>query len=62
MFVNNIFSSGWVAEWPPFGKELLTRLTIYSLCMLTICYFPFWFSGRDLGSGKYIKLQIDKRQ
>ena len=26
----------WVAEWPPFGKELLTRLTICSLCILTI--------------------------
>ena len=23
------FSSVWVAEWPPFGKELLTRFTIY---------------------------------
>ena len=23
------FSSVWVAESPPFGKELLTRLTIY---------------------------------
>ena len=23
-----IFSSVWVAEWPPFGKELLTHLTI----------------------------------
>ena len=23
-----IFSSVWVAEWQPFGKELLTRLTI----------------------------------
>ena len=22
------FSSVWVAEWPPFGKELLTRFTI----------------------------------
>ena len=31
---------------PPFGKELPTRLTIFSLCILTICnfsYFPFWF-------------------
>ena len=26
-----IFSSVWVAEWPPFGKELLTQLTICSL-------------------------------
>ena len=28
-----------------FGKELLTRLTICSLCILTICYFshfPLW--------------------
>ena len=28
------------------GKELLTRLTICSLCNLTICnfrYFPVWF-------------------
>ena len=22
-----------VAEWPPFGKEPLTRLTIFSLCI-----------------------------
>ena len=39
------FSSVLVAEWPSFGKELLTRLTICSLCILTICnfsYFPFW--------------------
>ena len=40
------FSTGSVAMWSHFGKELLTRLTIYSLCILTICsfsYFPFWF-------------------
>ena len=36
MCVHIIFSSVWVAEWPPFGKELLTRLTICSLCILTI--------------------------
>ena len=29
------FSSVWVAEWPRFRKELLTRLTISSLCVLT---------------------------
>ena len=48
MFVHIIFSSVKVAEWPPFGKELLNRLTICSLCILTICilsYFPFWFWG-----------------
>ena len=41
-----IFCSVSVAELPPFGKELLTRLTIGYLCILTICnisYFPFWF-------------------
>ena len=39
-----IFSSVSVAERPPFGKKLLTRFTICSLCILTICnisYFPF---------------------
>ena len=33
-----VFSSVWVADWPLFGKQLLTRLTIYSICILTI--FP----------------------
>ena len=28
MFVNIIFRLVWIAEWPSFGKELLTRLTI----------------------------------
>ena len=58
MCVYIIFSSGWVGlvwvvEWSSFGKELLTRLTICSLCSLTICsfsYFQFWFSGLDLDS------------
>ena len=35
--VHIIFSSVSVAEWPPFGKWLLTRLIICSLCILTIC-------------------------
>ena len=37
----------------PFEKELLIRLTGYSLCTMFICnfgYFPFWFQGRDFGS------------
>ena len=29
------FRSVWVAEWPPFWKELLTRLTLCSLYILT---------------------------
>ena len=35
----------WVAECSPFAKELLARLTICSLCILTFCnfsYFLFW--------------------
>ena len=47
-----VFRSRWVAEWPSFGTELLTRLTICSLCILTICnfsYFPYGFLGLDLG-------------
>ena len=46
MCVYIIFSSVSFAEWPPFGKKLLTRLTICSLYILTIfniSYFPFWF-------------------
>ena len=47
MCVHNVSpSSVWVAEWTPFWKELLARLTICSLRILTICnfsYFPFWF-------------------
>ena len=39
MFIHINFSSVWAAEGPPFGKELLPRLTICSLCILTICNF-----------------------
>ena len=34
--IHIIFSSVSVAEWPLFGKGLLTRLTICSLCIFTI--------------------------
>ena len=37
-----ILSSVWGAEWPPFGKRLLTRLTICSLCILTTCNFSYF--------------------
>ena len=36
-FVHIIFSSGSVSEWPPFGKNLITRLPICSLNILNIC-------------------------
>ena len=29
-------SSVWIAEWPPFGKELPIRLTICAHCILTV--------------------------
>ena len=50
IFVHIVFSSVWVAEWSPFGKELLTRLTICSLRSFTIhnfSYFPCGFLGLD---------------
>ena len=48
MFVQIILNSVCVAEWPPFGKELPTRLTICSLCISTILYLVisrFGFEG-----------------
>ena len=42
-----------MTESPPFRKEMLNRLTIYSLCLLCICNFgrfPFWFRGQDFVS------------
>ena len=41
MFVCYNFSSVRVAEWPPFRKELSTRLAVYSHCILSICNFSF---------------------
>ena len=39
MFVHYTLSLVWVAEWPPFGKELPARLVICSHCLLSICIF-----------------------
>ena len=36
MFVHYTFSSVWVAEWPPFGKQLPARLAICSHFILSI--------------------------
>ena len=41
-------SSVWVAEWPPFGKELPIQLAVCSHSILSICnvsYFPFGFES-----------------
>ena len=51
MFVQVIFCSVWVAECQLFGKELLTRLIIWFLCVLTICICNFSFSRFDFGAG-----------
>ena len=37
-----------MAEWPPFGKELLTWLTIFSFGNMSICNFGcFHFDIKD---------------
>ena len=44
--VHIILSSILVAEWPPFGKKLLIRVTICSLFILAIFsfgYITYWF-------------------
>ena len=41
VFVHNTFSSVWVAEWSPFGKELPTRLAVCSHCILSVCILVF---------------------
>ena len=54
MCVHIIFSSVSTAEWPSIEKELLTRLTICSLFILTNCNisnFPFWFWVLKAGFG-----------
>ena len=51
MFVHYTFSSVWVTEWPPFGKELPIRLAVCSHCTLSVCnftYFPFGFESGAL--------------
>ena len=45
MCVHIIFSSVWGAEWPSVWEELLTRLTMCSLCTLTICNFSYFLFG-----------------
>ena len=36
-----IFSKVRADKWPPFGKELLIRWTVNSLCFMSICSFGF---------------------
>ena len=46
MFVYYTFSSVWVAEWPPFRKQLSARLAIcfhVFFLFVTFVYFLFWF-------------------
>ena len=46
MFVHICFSLVWVAEWPSFGKELLTRLTI---CSVWWFFYPLEWSRFKYG-------------
>ena len=39
MCVQSVVSSGLVAGWPSFGREMPTRLTLCSLCIMSICNF-----------------------
>ena len=50
-------SSVCVAEWPPFGKYLLTRLTICSLCILTTVFVIVVIS--QFGFEGWINVLID---
>ena len=42
MFVHYTFSSVWVADWPPFGKEMPIRLAVCSYRILSICNFSYF--------------------
>ena len=51
---NVIFSSVKVAEWPPYGKQLLLQLPyilVVSFLFFVLIIFPFWFPGQDFGFG-----------
>ena len=44
MCVHIIFSSVWVAEWPPFCKIAAHAIDhMFSLYFDYLIYFPFWF-------------------
>ena len=53
MFVHNTFSSVWVAELPPFGKQLPARLAICSHFILSNCYI---LNAKKPAPGKDIKI------
>ena len=60
-FVQISFSSVENAELLPIGKELLTRLALRSLRIMSnyiLIYLPFWFCGRDLSSDCYFYQKI----
>ena len=52
MFVHYTFSSVWVAEWPPFRKQLSARLAICFNCCFFICniyLFPVLVLDTEFG-------------
>ena len=51
IYVQTMLALVKLAEWPPFGKQLLPQFIICPLCILSIgcfCFFPFWLRGQDL--------------
>ena len=53
MYITDNFCLVLVAEGPHFGKEMLTRLAVCSLCIMSNCNFnsfPSCFLGQVLGS------------
>ena len=51
LFLHNTFSLVWVAEWPPLGKELSTRVAVCSHCLLSVFNFSFFPFGLEGGFG-----------
>ena len=52
-----------VAEWPPLGKELLTGLAVYSLCIMPICNSSKVFCfGFEENLGIRIRIRIAYRR
>ena len=49
MFVHYTFSSVFVADWSPFGKEMPIWLAVCSHFILSICNFSYFQFGFESG-------------
>ena len=50
------YVSSYLAEWPPFGKELLIRLTVCSPCIVSIRNFGHFGETFGLIAGMFLSL------